>query len=73
MEDKSELEIPHDRVLMITRVLAGIVLPVLAIAFGMLYFFPNNSGLLFAWPVKPMMSAMMLGETYIGGYISFRW
>lgn len=71
MENNREKDIPNDRVLVGTRVLAGIVVPVLVVAFGMLYFFPNNSGLLFAWPVKPMMSAMMLGATYIGGAYFF--
>ena len=61
----------YDRVLTVTRVLAGIVVPVLVAAFFMLYFFPNNSGALFAWPVKPQMSAMMLGATYIGGAYFF--
>lgn len=61
----------QDRVLTITRSLAALVVPVLLVAFGMLYIFPDDSGKLFAWPVKPRMSAMMLGATYLGGAYFF--
>ncbi len=71
MDSSNEGEIPQDRVLPVTRALAVIIVPVLVTAFIMLYFFPRNSGQLFAWPVKPMMSAMMLGATYIGGAYFF--
>lgn len=60
-----------NQILPITRVLAGIVVPVLFVAFVMLYLFPDNSGQLFAWPIKPRMSAMMLGATYLGGAYFF--
>ncbi len=71
MDGSSEIEITQDVVLPVTRALAAFVVPVLVAAFIMLYFFPRNSGQLFAWPVKPMMSAMMLGATYIGGAYFF--
>lgn len=71
MESKGEGDIPNDRVWIVTRVLAAIVVPVLVAAFIMLYLFPSQSGRLFAWPVKPVMSAMMLGATYIGGAYFF--
>ncbi len=61
----------HDHVLLISRVLAAIIVPILVAAFIMLYLFPNDTGRLFAWPVKPPMSAMMLGATYIGGAYFF--
>lgn len=60
-----------DRVLPATRALAGIIVPILFAAWVMLYLFPNNSGLLFAWPIKPQMGAMMLGGTYLGGAYFF--
>jgi len=60
-----------DRILTATRILAAIIVPVLAAAFLMLYLFPSNSGGLFAWPIKPAMSAMMLGATYLGGAFFF--
>jgi hypothetical protein len=60
-----------DRVLGITRILAAIIVPILLAAFLMLFLFPNDSGRLFAWPIKPPMSAMMLGATYLGGAYFF--
>jgi hypothetical protein len=60
-----------DRVLPMTRILAAIIVPVLLAAFLILYLFPNDSGRLFAWPIKPPMSAMMLGATYLGGAYFF--
>jgi hypothetical protein len=60
-----------DRVLIATRVLAAIIVPVLVAAFILLYLFSNDTGRLFAWPIKPPMSAMMLGATYLGGAYFF--
>lgn len=62
-----------DQIRPFTRALAAIVVPVLIAAFGMLYFFPHNSDALFAWPVGPTMTAMMLGATYLGGAYFFLW
>jgi hypothetical protein len=61
----------YDRVLGMTRILAVIIVPILIAAFLILYLFPNDSGRLFAWPIKPPMSAMMLGATYLGGAYFF--
>jgi hypothetical protein len=61
----------HDLVMKGTRILAFIIVPVLFVAFVMLYLFPDHSGTLFAWPIKPKMSAMMLGATYLGGAFFF--
>jgi hypothetical protein len=55
----------------ITRILAVIIVPILVVAFGMLYLFPERSGELFAWPVRPHMTAMMLGAAYLGGAYFF--
>jgi hypothetical protein len=71
MAAQGQGETPPDRVLTATRVLAAIIVPILFAAFIMLYLFPNNSGLLFAWPIKPQMGAMMLGGTYLGGAYFF--
>jgi hypothetical protein len=51
--------------------LAAIIVPFLVAAFIMLYLLPNDTGSLFAWPIKPPMSAMMLGATYLGGAYFF--
>jgi hypothetical protein len=56
---------------MSTRVLAAVIVPILIAAFVMLFLFPNDTGRLFAWPIKPPMSAMMLGATYLGGAYFF--
>jgi hypothetical protein len=56
-----------NRVLPATRVLAFVIVPILTVAWVMLWIFPNRSADFFSWPVKPSMSAMMLGATYLGG------
>ena len=60
-----------DRVLFVTRAIAALIVPILVVAFLMLYLFPSYSGALFAWPIRPQMSAMMLGGTYLGGAYFF--
>ena len=59
------------KLLPITRALAAVIVPILLAAFGMLYFFPNHSGALFAWPIQPPLTAMLLGATYLGGVYFF--
>jgi len=61
----------RDVVLRETRWIAAIVIPILAAAFIILYITPDSSGDYFAWPIKPRMSAMMLGATYFTGVIYF--
>jgi hypothetical protein len=56
-----------DRVLAVTKALAFVIIPILTVAWVMLWIFPEHSGALFSWPVTPTMSAMMLGATYLGG------
>ncbi len=52
--------------------LAALLVPVLVVAFGMLYLFPESAGAdHFAWPITPQMSSMMLGATYLGGAYFF--
>lgn len=60
-----------DRVFPLTRALAALIVPILTIAFGILYVLPNRTGELFAWPVRPPMTAMMLGAAYLGGAYFF--
>lgn len=50
-----------------TRWLALAILPFLAVAFVILYGFPFDTARLFAWEIKPPMTAMMLGAAYAGG------
>lgn len=51
--------------------LAALLVPVLVVAFGMLYVLPDVGARLFAWPIGPLMSSMMLGATYLGGAYFF--
>ncbi len=59
--------VADDRVLPATRLLAFVIVPILTVAFVMLWIFPEHSGQLFSWPIRPPMTAMMLGATYLGG------
>jgi hypothetical protein len=45
--------------------------PFLVIAFVVLYVWPGDTGRLFAWPIRPTMSAMVLGAVYLGGAYFF--
>jgi len=56
-----------DRILPITRVVAGLVTPVLVLAFLILFFAPGSSGQRFAWEIKPDLTAMFMGAGYLGG------
>jgi hypothetical protein len=50
-----------------TRWLAALIIPFLVVAFVILYGFPSETSRLFAWEIKPPMTAMMLGSAYAGG------
>ena len=56
-----------DRVLPQTRALALFIVPFLLVAFVILYVFPDDTGSLFAWTIKPTMTAMVLASAYLGG------
>ena len=60
-----------DRVLRGTRWLAIFIIPFLVVASIMLFFWPQDTGRLFAWPIKPSMTAMMLAAAYMGGIYFF--
>ena len=61
----------NDQIYPSTRVLAIIVAPFLVAAVLILYFFPDQSGQRFAWPVKPPINAMLLASAYAGGIYFF--
>ena len=61
----------HDRIYLATRILGAIVIPFLALAVLILYFFPDQSGQRFAWPVKPPITAMLMAAAYAGGVYFF--
>src|SRR4030081_1727175 len=54
-----------------TRLLSALVIPFLVTAFAILYFQPNDTGRLFAWPITPAMTSFLLGSAYIGGAYFF--
>jgi hypothetical protein len=61
---------PHGatgRVLPATRWLAAVILPFLVVASGILYLVPGYTDELFAWTIRPSLSAMFLGSAYVGG------
>jgi len=60
-----------DRVSRATRLLAIIIVPFLIVASVILYLLPDRTGELFAWAIKPSMTAMMLGAAYLGGIYFF--
>jgi len=62
---------PQDRILRPTRVVAAIIVPFLVLAFAVLVPFPDDTRRLFAWQIKPTLSAMLLGSVYLGGAYFF--
>jgi hypothetical protein len=60
-----------EHVLVSTRLLALVIIPFLLGAFVILYGFPRHTARLFAWPIKPTMTSMMLASAYLGGAYFF--
>jgi hypothetical protein len=58
-------------VLLSTRVLAAVIVPFLVLAFMVLVPWPTDTKRLFAWEIKPTLSAMVLGSVYLGGAYFF--
>ena len=58
-----------DRLLAPTRWTAIAIVPVLLAAFVILYGFPDRTNDLWAWTIKPTMTAMLMG----GGYLAGAW
>lgn len=63
--------VARDRVLPATRVVAFVIVPFLLLAFAVLVPVPTDARTLFAWPIQPAMSAMVLGSVYLGGAYFF--
>src|SRR5690349_19472652 len=63
----SGAERSDDRIFPITRWVAIFIVPFLGVAAVLLYFFPTRTGELFAWPIKPPVSAYVLASAYLGG------
>ncbi|MGI9022531.1 MAG: hypothetical protein ACR2HV_04745 [Acidimicrobiales bacterium] len=52
-----------------TRWVSALIVPVLCAAFVILYFFPDRTRQLWAWTMRPTMTAMLMG----GGYLAGAW
>ena len=63
----SRADVSTDRVLLATRIVAIVIVPFLVIAAILLYAFPDRTGELFAWAIKPPLTAYMLASAYVGG------
>lgn len=73
MEPMADHSAKDDRVLKPTRVISVVIIPVLAAAFVILYLFPGRTGQLWAWEMRPTMTAMVMGGGYLSGaYLSYR-
>lgn len=60
-----------DRILLAVRWLAVVLLPFLAVAAVILVLMPGRTAELFAWPIAPPLTAMVLGAAYVGGIVFF--
>ncbi|MDQ1663704.1 MAG: hypothetical protein QOJ68_3684 [Blastococcus sp.] len=60
-----------DRVLTTTRTVAAVIIPFLVLAFVVLDGWPRDTARLFAWPIKPPLTPMILGSVYLGGAYFF--
>ncbi|MGW4057017.1 hypothetical protein ACWEGE_01990 [Amycolatopsis sp. NPDC004747] len=54
-----------------TRVLALVIVPFLLAAFVICYLMPARTAELFAWGIKPPLTAMLLAAVYLGGAFFF--
>ncbi len=61
----------NDRLLAPTKWVATAVIPVLAAAFVILYFFPTRTAQLWSWTIHPSMSALIMGAGYLAGAYFF--
>jgi len=57
----------NDNILLVTRLAETFIAFFSSVAFVILFFFPDHTDKLFAWPVKPHMSSLYIGAGYVGG------
>src|SRR4051812_3201583 len=60
-----------DHVYKTTRILGMVIVPFLVLAFGLLYFFPDDTRHWFAWDVQPTITPLIMGAGYIAGAYFF--
>jgi hypothetical protein len=71
--DSAEFSVGHqdDRLLLLTRVVALIIIPFLLAAAVVLYFSGDAMGQRFAWDIQPPPTAFLIGSGYLGGAYFF--
>jgi len=57
----------NDAIYLFTRLVETAVAVFSILAFIILFFFPDYTGQLFSWAVKPHMSSLYIGAAYLGG------
>jgi hypothetical protein len=62
---------PGDRVLPETRIILGLLIPFLVLAFLILYLVPGETAQRFSWEIKPAVTAALMGSGYLGGAYLF--
>jgi hypothetical protein len=60
-----------DRIELLPRLVAALVIPFLLVAFGILWVNSAIASAIFAWVIKPQLTAMLLGSAYLGGVVFF--
>ena len=53
-----------DRILLFTRLVAGVVIAILLLAWVVLFLFPAQTDHRFAWTIQPSMTALLMGAGY---------
>lgn len=61
----------NKRMLPIMRWLSVVITLILLAAFRILFFLPDETGVLFAWRIAPHMTAYLIGAGYLGGAYFF--
>jgi hypothetical protein len=65
------IKTPTDKTDAFARIVAAIIVPILLLAFVILYFVTDQSGQRFAWSIAPHMTAAFMGAGYLGGSYVF--
>lgn len=70
-QDVERRPLRDDRLLPSTRILAIVLVPILTLGFALLYFWPDETGDRFAWPISPEMTPLLMGGGYLSGAYYF--
>jgi hypothetical protein len=68
---RNEVATPQDKILIETRVVAGVVIAILLVATIILYVFPDSTTDHFAWTIASRLTAMLIGAGYATGIYFF--